>query len=96
MRVLAVETSCDDTGVAILKYKKNSPPELLANLISSQIKIHAPWGGVVPTLAKREHQKNIVPLFKQAISESGLLKIKNLKLKIKNYNLKLKILNFEL
>ncbi|MBU1102555.1 tRNA (adenosine(37)-N6)-threonylcarbamoyltransferase complex transferase subunit TsaD [Patescibacteria group bacterium] len=73
MRILAIETSCDDTGVAILKYDKNSPPELLANLVSSQIKIHAPFGGVVPMLAKREHQKNLVPLLRQALKDAGLL-----------------------
>ncbi len=73
MKILAIETSCDDTGVAILKYYKNSPPELLANLVSSQIKIHAPFGGVVPMLAKREHQKNLVPILQQALKEANLL-----------------------
>jgi len=74
MHILAIETSCDDTGVAIIKYDKNSPPELLANLVSSQIKIHAPFGGVVPMLAKREHQKNLVPILRQALKETKLLK----------------------
>ena len=72
MRILAIETSCDDTGIAILEYNKTNQPKILANFISSQIKIHAPWGGVVPMLAKREHQKNLVLLLKKALEKSGL------------------------
>ncbi|MBU4142632.1 hypothetical protein KJ590_01365, partial [Patescibacteria group bacterium] len=86
MKILAIETSCDDTGIAILEYDKTGQPaklaksqaklgqpKLLADLISSQIKIHAPWGGVVPMLAKREHQRNLIPLFLKALKNSGLL-----------------------
>lgn len=72
MRILAIESSCDDSGVAILEVK-DSQPILLADLVSSQIKIHAKWGGVVPMLAKREHQKNLTPLFKEALKEASLL-----------------------
>jgi N6-L-threonylcarbamoyladenine synthase len=67
MKILAIETSCDDTGIAILEYDKSSQPKVLADFVSSQIKVHAKWGGVVPMLAKREHQKNIIPLFKKAL-----------------------------
>ncbi|HRY52889.1 MAG TPA: tRNA (adenosine(37)-N6)-threonylcarbamoyltransferase complex transferase subunit TsaD [Candidatus Portnoybacteria bacterium] len=67
MKILAIETSCDDTGIAILEYDKSSQPKILADFVSSQIKVHAKWGGVVPMLAKREHQKNIIPLFKKAL-----------------------------
>ncbi len=75
MRILAIETSCDDTGIAILEYDKTGQPKILADLISSQIKIHAPWGGVVPMLAKREHQRNLLPLLKKSLEKSKLLKI---------------------
>jgi len=92
MRILAIETSCDDTGIAILKYSKAGQPKILADLVSSQVKIHAQWGGVVPMLAKREHQRNLVPLFIKALKETKLLKTQNLKRKTQNYNAKLKTL----
>ena len=60
MRILAIETSCDDTGIAILEIKgsKKSPVfNVLSNIVSSQIEIHKEYGGVYPMLAKREHQK---------------------------------------
>ncbi len=75
MRILAIETSCDDTGIAILEFGKTGRLKLLADLVSSQIKIHAPWGGVVPMLAKREHQHNLLPLLKKSLEKSKLLKI---------------------
>jgi len=84
MKILAIETSCDDTGIAILEYGKTGQPKISADLISSQTKIHAPWGGVVPMLAKREHQRNLVPLLIKALKKSALLKTKSLKLKTKN------------
>lgn len=74
MKILAIETSCDDTGIAILEYEKNNQPKILADLVSSQVKIHAPWGGVVPMLAKREHQRNLAPLLKEALMKNELLK----------------------
>ncbi len=78
MKILAIETSCDDTSISILDIsgKKEIKFNLLANIISSQIKIHSKYGGVYPTLAKREHQKNILPTFKKALDRSGLLKLK--------------------
>ncbi len=68
MNILSIETSCDDTGVALLKVSGGArAPKvtILANLVSSQIKIHRPFGGVVPNLAKREHLKNLPILFKR-------------------------------
>ncbi len=60
MIILAIETSCDDTCIAILKSKINGKNfEILSNIVSSQVKIHAKYGGVFPSLAKREHQKNL-------------------------------------
>ncbi len=80
MRILAIETSCDETAIALLKASgglRNPKFKILKNLIASQIKIHAPFGGVVPNLAKREHLKNLPVLFKK-------LKTKNQKLKTIN------------
>ncbi len=73
MKILAIETSCDDSGIAILGKDENNQLKIMANLVSSQTKIHAPWGGVVPTLAKREHQRNLTPLLIQALKKSNLL-----------------------
>ena len=64
--ILAIETSCDDTSVAVLKNRK-----VLSNIVSSQ-KIHEIFGGVVPEIASREHDKLIVPVFKKAIKESKI------------------------
>lgn len=68
MRVLGIETSCDETGVAIYDNEQG----LLANKIYSQVKQHAYYGGVVPELASRDHQSKIVPLIQSALSEAGL------------------------
>jgi N6-L-threonylcarbamoyladenine synthase len=72
MTILAIETSCDDTCIAIVKARGRKNPEfkVLSNIISSQIKIHKKWGGVYPTLAKREHQKNLPVVFKKAIGKA--------------------------
>lgn len=80
MKILAIETSCDETAISILEGKGNSKNpsfKILSNIVSSQVKIHAKWGGVVPNLAKREHQRNLVPVIKKALKESSLLKIQN-------------------
>ena len=64
--ILAIETSCDDTSVAVLKNKK-----VLSNIVSSQ-KIHKIFGGVVPEIASREHDRLIVPILNRAIKESKI------------------------
>jgi len=69
MIILAIDTSCDDTCVALLEAKK-SRFRTLANIVSSQVEIHQKWGGVVPTLAKREHQKNLPIIFKKALKKA--------------------------
>lgn len=66
MIILAIETSCDDTGVAILE-TKNGDFKILSNVISSQIDIHKQYGGVVPNLAARAHLNNIKPCLNQAL-----------------------------
>jgi N6-L-threonylcarbamoyladenine synthase len=79
MNILAIETSCDETAISIIK--TNESPEkntatILSNVVISQIEIHKPYGGVFPTLAKREHAKNLVPVLKQALQKSRMLKPK--------------------
>lgn len=75
MIILAIETSSDDTCVAILEVKgrKNSRFNILANIVSSQVEIHRKWGGIYPTLAKREHQKNLPLVLKRALKRANLL-----------------------
>ncbi len=74
--ILAVETSCDDTGIAVIEApgKTKSDFNILSNIISSQTKVHEQYGGVFPSLAKREHQKNLVPVLIQALKEAQMLK----------------------
>ena len=68
MRILAIETSCDDTGVAIVDRRHG----VLVNLVASQEKIHATFGGVVPEVASREHLKAIYPLIELALKRAKL------------------------
>jgi N6-L-threonylcarbamoyladenine synthase len=68
MITLGIETSCDETGIAIYDSEKG----LLANQLHSQIKLHAKFGGVVPELASRDHIKRLLPLLKLALSEANL------------------------
>ncbi len=68
MRVLGIETSCDETGIAIYDDKTG----LLANQLYSQVKLHADYGGVVPELASRDHIRKTVPLIQAALKEAGL------------------------
>lgn len=68
MRILGIETSCDDTGVGITIDGK----EVLCNLISSQVEIHRPYGGVVPEIASRAHVENLAPLIHQALETTGM------------------------
>ena len=68
MKILAIETSCDETGLALVEATgglKSPKFKILKNLVASQVKIHAPFGGVVPNLAKREHLKNLPILLKK-------------------------------
>ena len=71
MVILSIETSCDDTGVSLIKAssKKEVTFEIISNIVSSQVEIHKKWGGVYPLMAKREHQKNIIPIFKRTIKD---------------------------
>ncbi len=69
MKILSIETSCDDTAIALLEASEEGF-KIISNLVSSQIEIHKEWGGVYPSLAKREHQKNLVPLLKEALKKT--------------------------
>lgn len=65
--VLAIETSCDETAVAIVRDR-----QVLSNVVASQIKTHAQYGGVVPEVASRQHVEAVNPLIQQAIAQAGL------------------------
>jgi len=67
MRVLAIETSCDDTGAAVVR----DGHKILSNVISSQTSIHQKYGGVVPELASRRHIESIVPIVAEALDQAG-------------------------
>jgi N6-L-threonylcarbamoyladenine synthase len=71
MLILGIETSCDETAVALIKAGKNDFL-VIDNLISSQVKIHAPFGGVVPNLAAREHLKNLPVLLKKIFAANKI------------------------
>ena len=66
MRVLGIETSCDETGVAIY----DSEDGLLAHLLHSQVELHQEYGGVVPELASRDHIRRIIPLIRELLDQA--------------------------
>mgnify|MGYP002062343530 FL=1 len=68
MRVLGIETSCDETGVAVYDTERG----LLADVLYSQVAIHAEYGGVVPELASRDHVRKTLPLVDQALLEADI------------------------
>ena len=67
MPLLAVETSCDETGAAVVHHGR-----VLSNVVSSQINLHAEYGGVVPELAAREHLRNLMPVVRLALSDASV------------------------
>ena len=68
MRVLGVETSCDETGVAVIDGRRG----LLAHALFSQIDLHAEYGGVVPELASRDHVRKLTPMIRTVLAQAGL------------------------
>jgi N6-L-threonylcarbamoyladenine synthase len=68
MRVLGIETSCDETGVAVYDSERG----LLSDALYSQVKMHAEYGGVVPELASRDHVRKLLPLIREVIAKAGL------------------------
>jgi N6-L-threonylcarbamoyladenine synthase len=78
MKILGIETSCDETGICIIettgKEASDFSIKILGNQLYSQIALHAQYGGVFPMMAKREHAKNLVPLFEKCLEEANLKK----------------------
>ena len=68
MVVLGLETSCDETGVALYDTQRG----LLSEALYSQVAVHAEYGGVVPELASRDHVRKTLPLIEQVLSEAGV------------------------
>ena len=66
--VLGIESSCDETAAAVVR----ADGTVLSDVVSSQVAIHAPWGGVVPELAARDHVKSIVPVVRGALAKAGV------------------------
>lgn len=67
MLTLGIETSCDETAAAVLRDRT-----VLSNVVSSQVKLHEQYGGVVPELASREHLRNIMPVVREALDNAGV------------------------
>ena len=76
MNILSIETSCDETAVSVVNSTGEFPRaryEVIGNALYSQVAVHAPYGGVFPALAKREHVKTLIPMLTEALEEAELL-----------------------
>ncbi|MDD5146739.1 MAG: tRNA (adenosine(37)-N6)-threonylcarbamoyltransferase complex transferase subunit TsaD [Candidatus Pacebacteria bacterium] len=93
LTILGIDTSCDDTAISLLEVR-GAGFNLLSNIVSSQVKLHAKYGGVYPSLAKREHQKNLVLVLEKALKGANLL-VKNQRAKTQDASLIKKILERE-
>lgn len=71
MKVLGFESSCDETGVALVETQPGGVPRLLAEALHSQVDMHAAYGGVVPELASRDHIRRVLPLAQQVMAQAG-------------------------
>ncbi len=71
MKVLGFESSCDETGVALVELTSLGPPRLLADALHSQAAMHAAYGGVVPELASRDHIRRVLPLTRQVLAQAA-------------------------
>ena len=71
MLVLGIESSCDETGVALIEATPGEVPQLLAHALHSQVAMHEAYGGVVPELASRDHIRRLIPLANEVMAESG-------------------------
>jgi len=69
IKILGIDTSCDDTAISVMEIR-NSKFEIRSNVVSSQVKLHQKYGGVYPSLAKREHQKNLPVVFRKALRQA--------------------------
>ena len=77
MIILGIDTSCDDTCIAIIR-ADSSNIEILSNIVSSQVRIHRKYGGVYPTLAKREHQKNLPLVLEKALKKASNIQLSDI------------------
>jgi N6-L-threonylcarbamoyladenine synthase len=68
--ILGIESSCDETGVALVALESAAPPRLIAQALHSQIDMHQAYGGVVPELASRDHIRRVVPLTRQVLGQA--------------------------
>ena len=71
MKVLGFESSCDETGVALVETQAGGVPRLLAEALHTQVAMHADYGGVVPELASRDHIRRVLPLARQVMAQAG-------------------------
>jgi len=71
MRILGIESSCDETGVALVETGDTGWPRLLAHALHSQIEMHQAYGGVVPELASRDHIRRVLPLTREVMARAG-------------------------
>ena len=71
MNVLGFESSCDETGVALVQTRPGQTPRLLAEALHTQVAMHADYGGVVPELASRDHIRRVLPLARQVLAQSN-------------------------
>ncbi len=71
MNVLGIESSCDETGVALVHAEPGGAPVLRAQALYSQVEMHQAYGGVVPELASRDHIRRVLPLTRQVLAEAG-------------------------
>jgi N6-L-threonylcarbamoyladenine synthase len=69
--VLGIESSCDETGVALVRSQDSGVPKLLSHALYSQVEMHQAYGGVVPELASRDHIRRVLPLTQNVLDESG-------------------------
>jgi N6-L-threonylcarbamoyladenine synthase len=72
MNILGIESSCDETGVAIVRVDGDAPPRLLGQALHSQVQMHQAYGGVVPELASRDHVRRVLPLAQAALAEASM------------------------
>ncbi|MDN3921651.1 tRNA (adenosine(37)-N6)-threonylcarbamoyltransferase complex transferase subunit TsaD [Roseateles violae] len=72
MKVLGFESSCDETGVALIEVPERGAPKLLGQALHSQIAMHQAYGGVVPELASRDHIRRVLPLTREVLDQAGV------------------------
>lgn len=94
MRILSIETSCDETAVSLLSISKNKI-EVLGDALASQAKLHEEYGGVFPNLARREHQKNLPHLLIKVLKEANFFKVSKSQVSSLKVNRLIKILERE-